>query len=66
MVLKYGNLKHLEISGPVQACNGNALHFTNKSGYIALLTIKPSAFGHNRTNRRYPAVDIAGGTLQLI
>ena len=31
LVLKYGNLKFLETSGPVQACNGITLTF-NKGG----------------------------------
>jgi len=36
IVLKSGNLKVLEPSEPLQACNGIALHFTlivNKYGY---------------------------------
>jgi hypothetical protein len=31
LVMKYGNLKFLEPSGPLQACNGTALRFLNNN-----------------------------------
>jgi hypothetical protein len=38
IVLKSGRLKLLEISGPVQACNGIALHIINKLKKLPLYT----------------------------
>ena len=48
IVLKSGNLKLLEPSGPVQVCNGIVLHFTSQQKYGVNFKLSISVAVENR------------------
>ena len=44
VVMKYGNLNFLESSGPLQACNGTALRYTNYNYLLILYSLRPTCW----------------------
>jgi len=46
--MKYGNLNFLELSGPVQACNGTDLLFITHSEYVPVALVIEHANGMRR------------------